>query len=370
MSEKIRQIRQEHPEWSALSDSNIAEMTYRRHYSDLPKEQVFKALGVTLEQAKPASADRPLFSLTRGSVLNDFVTEGVNAAAGGLASAANFVAPGNKVSGAIDKFIADSQDNFTPTAKQGKQQFEQELQQAEGLGEEAMAALRYAAGNPGMSLAQAAGSFVGPGAAIKGSRMAAKGLGLTEKAVTRAGLAAGSATGAAMAGGDAAGTAYDLVIKAGGTPEQAQAAAREASMIPAAIGGVGGLVGAERVFAGAKGFTGNAASRALKTGAVEGIQEGIEEGVTQYEGQRAAVPFDPTINPMKGVGGAATMLSCACLASASRISCFLRGLGRGGRCACWLVLLIQCLTDSSVTPGPAPRMVSRGVWSSRTPSRW
>jgi hypothetical protein len=49
------------------------------------------------------------------------------------------------------------------------------------------------------------------------------------------------------------------------------------------------------------------ASRALKTAGVEGAQEAVEEGVTQYEGQAAAAPYDPTIDPMKGVAGAATM---------------------------------------------------------------
>ncbi|KJA11287.1 hypothetical protein RP29_06055 [Acidovorax temperans] len=40
---------------------------------------------------------------------------------------------------------------------------------------------------------------------------------------------------------------------------------------------------------------------------MEGAQEGIEEGVTQYEGQRAAMPYDKSIDPMKGVAAAAGM---------------------------------------------------------------
>ena len=123
----------------------------------------------------------------------------------------------------------------------------------------------------------------------------------------RGGLAGGAAAGAALAGGDAAGTAYELSTKGGATDDQAVAAGRQASVIPAVIGGVGGVVGAERLVAGARGFTGNAVSRALKTAAVEGAQEGIEEGVTQYEGQRAAMPFDASIDPTKGVAAAAGM---------------------------------------------------------------
>lgn len=304
----IKQIKQARPEWSTLSDSQVVDMVHQLDYPDLTRDQVAQGLGVKLEAPKGAApAERPLFSLSQGSALNDYVTEGVNAAAGGVSSAANFIVPGNRVSKAIDQFVEDSQANFTDVARQGKQQLASDLESADGFGEEAAAALKYVAQNPGLALSQAVGSFAGPGAAIKGARMTASGLGLTAKGVARAGLGAGAATGGAMAGGDAAGTAYDLVIKAGGTPEQAEAAAREASMLPAAIGAAGGLVGAERVFAGAKGFAGNAASRALKTGAVEGLQEGIEEGVTQYEGQRAAMPYDPSIDPMKGVGGAATL---------------------------------------------------------------
>jgi hypothetical protein len=103
-----------------------------------------------------------------------------------------------------------------------------------------------------------------------------------------------------MAGGDAAGTAYDLAIKAGATEEEATAAARQASVIPALVGGAGGAFGAEKLLAGAKGFGGGAAARAAKTGLSEAAQEAVEEGVTQYEGQRAAIPFDPSIDPSKG----------------------------------------------------------------------
>ena len=171
-----------------------------------------------------------------------------------------------------------------------------DLAAAEGVGDEVAAVGRYIVNNPVLSAAQAAGSFVGPGLAVKGATTAA-----------RAGRAGGVAAGAAMAGGDAAGTAHDLATQAGATDEQAVAAGRQASVIPAIVGGVGGAFGAEKLLAGAKGFAGGTAARALKTGASEALQEGIEEGVTQYEGQRAALPYDPNIDPSKGVAGAAAM---------------------------------------------------------------
>lgn len=246
---------------------------------------------------------RTLASIAAG--VNDLVIETANAAAGGVSAAANFVRPGNAVSGWIDKNIVEAGEaSQSDATKAAKQRFRDGVSGADGVLDELGAVGRYVVENPGLAAAQAVGSFAGPGAAVKGGRTLASIAGLN---AARGGLAGGAAAGAAMAGGDAAGTAYELASKAGATDEQAVAAGRQASVLPAVIGGVGGVVGAERLVAGAKGFAGNAASRALKTAAVEGAQEGIEEGVTQYEGQRAAMPYDKTIDPTKGVAAAAGM---------------------------------------------------------------
>lgn len=252
----------------------------------------------------PSSA-QPLRKRTLTAIANDTVIETANAAAGGVSAAANFIRPGNAVSGWIDKNIVQAGEaNQSDVVKAEKLRFQQGVANADGVMGELGAVGRYVVDNPLLSAAQAVGSFVGPGAAVKGGRTLASIAGLN---AARGGLAGGAAAGAAMAGGDAAGTAYELSTKGGATDEQAVAAGRQASGIPAVIGGLGGLVGAERLVAGAKGFTGNAVSRAVKTAAVEGAQEGIEEGVTQYEGQRAAMPYDKTIDPMKGVAAAAGM---------------------------------------------------------------
>ncbi len=241
------------------------------------------------------------------AVANDTVIEAANAVAGGVGSVANFVAPGNRVSRFIDEnIIKPGEKSQSDIVKAEKQQFSSDIAAADGLIDEAKIAAKYAATNPLLSAAQAAGSFALPGGAVKAGGAAAKALGVGGKVAQRAALGGGAAAGAALSGGDAAGTAYDLAKKGGATEEQAVEAARQASVIPAVIGGAGGLVGAERLVAGAKGFTGNVASRALKTGAVEAAQEGLEEGVTQYEGQRAAVPYNPGLDPMKGVGASAT----------------------------------------------------------------
>src|SRR3989344_1914561 len=242
---------------------------------------------------------------TLASIANDTVIEAANAAAGGVSAAANFVRPGNAVSGWIDKNIGQAGEaSQSDAVKAEKQRLQQDIANADGAMGELGAVGRYVVSNPGLAAAQAVGSFAGPGAAVKGGRTLASIAGLN---AARGGLAAGAAAGAAMAGGDAAGMAYELATKGGATDEQAVAAGRQASVLPAVIGGVGGVVGAERLVAGAKCIAGNAASRALKTGAVEGAQEAIEEGVTQYEGQRAAMPYDATIDPTKGVTAAAGM---------------------------------------------------------------
>jgi hypothetical protein len=242
------------------------------------------------------------------AAINDTVIEGANAAAGTASAVANFVRPGNAASQWIDKNIVEAGEAAqSDVVKAEKARYSQEMQDADGMGGEVGATLGYVARNPLLAAAQAAGSFAAPGVAIKGATAGARALGLGTKGTTRAGLAAGAGVGAAGAGGDAAGTAYELSRQGGATDEQALEAGRSASVLPGLIGAAGGLVGAERLVAGAGGFKGGLVARALKTGAVEGAQEALEEGVTQYEGQRAAVPFNPELDPMKGVAGAATM---------------------------------------------------------------
>ncbi|WP_284335435.1 LPD38 domain-containing protein [Comamonas sp. NoAH] len=242
------------------------------------------------------------------AALNDTVIEAANSAAGTVSATFNFASPGNAASQWIDKNIIEAGEAAqSDVVKAEKARYAQEMQQAQGMGDEVSATLGYAARNPLLAAAQAAGSFAVPGLGVSKAKALAGIAGLGAKGASRAGLAAGAGLGAAAAGGDAAGTAYELSREGGATDEQAVAAARGASLIPAAIGAAGGLVGAERLVAGAKGFGGGVVSRALKTGAVEGVQEAIEEGVTQYEGQRAAVPFNPDLDPSKGVAGAATL---------------------------------------------------------------
>lgn len=278
----------------------------------------------------PKQAPKAPGSRNIAAVLNDTVITIANAAAGGVSAVADFVSPGNRFSQFIDEeFIKMGEERQSDIVKAGREKFQQEVAQADGLGEEALAAGRYVLENPLQAAGMAVGSFAGPGVAIKGARGLASAAGLGAKGTVAAGTGAGVVTGAAMGGGDAAGEAYDLVMSTPdeillqndliraevekGRPlaeikeEAATAAARKASVLPAIVGGVSGAVGVERFLAGGRGFSGGLISRATKTGLAEAIPEGFEEGLATYTGQAAAAEYDPRIDPMKGVGASATL---------------------------------------------------------------
>jgi len=291
------------------------------------REQVISAI-----QAK-LSAEPKLEPKTRNifAVMNDTVISIANAAAGGAKAAADFVAPGNSFSKAVDEIIKEGERSQSDMVKAGREEFQRNLAEAKTIGEEVSAAAKYVATNPLQAAGQAVGSFAGPGLAIKGTQKAAQLLKLAEKTASRLGLGAGIVTNAAMAGGDAGGSAYELVMN---TPDEillendfirsqvekgiplekvkedaARTAARRASFVPALVGGATGAFGVEKFLAGVGGrkLAGSTLGGAIKTGLFESAQEGFEEGVTEYSGRAAAQEYDPRIDPTKGVAGAATL---------------------------------------------------------------
>jgi hypothetical protein len=264
------------------------------------------------------------------AVANDTVISIANAAAGGIQAAADFVSPGNRFSKAIDAFIKRGEESQSDMVKAGREEFQRNLEAAQTGGEEVAAVAKYIASNPLQAVGQAAGSFAGPGLAIKGAAKTAQMLKLTEKAAGRLGLGAGVVTNAMMAGGDAGGSAYRMVMDTPdeillqndfirqqvdkGVPleklkeEAATTAARRASFVPALIGGATGAFGVERFLAGVGGKAASSTlGGAIKTGLSEAAQEALEEGVTEYSGRAAAQTYDPRIDPTKGVAGAAAM---------------------------------------------------------------
>lgn len=264
------------------------------------------------------------------AVLNDTVIGIANAAAGGVQAAADFVVPGNSFSKAVDAFIKKGEESQSDLVRAGREKFQKDLEAAKTGGEEVTAVAKYIAENPLQAAAQAAGSFAGPGLAIKGATKASQLLNLTEKTASRLGLGTGIVTNAMMAGGDAGGSAYKMVMD---TPDEillqndyirsqvekgislekvkeeaATTAARRASFVPSLIGGATGAFGVERFLAGIGGKTAaTTLGGAIRTGLSEAAQEALEEGVTEYSGRSAAQTYDPRIDPTKGVAGAATL---------------------------------------------------------------
>lgn len=294
------------------------------------REQVISAIQSRLNERREEPKKEPK-SRNILAVANDTVIGIANAAAGGVQAAADFVAPGNSFSKAIDAFVKKGEESQSDMVKAGREKFQKDLEAAQTGGEEVAAVAKYVAANPLQAAAQAAGSFAGPGLAIKGAAKTAQILKLTEKAAGRLGLGAGVVTNAMMAGGDAGGSAYKMVMDTPdeillqndyirsqvdkGIPleklkeEAATTAARRASFIPALIGGATGAFGVERFLAGVggKALSKSIYGGAIKTGLSEAAQEALEEGVTEYSGRAAAQTYDPRIDPTKGVAGAATL---------------------------------------------------------------
>lgn len=287
------EIRAVNPAARDLSDEDIIKKT--AEMTGMSLMDTAKEFGVTPKRGVLGAA-------------NDWVIEGANAAAGGVKAAIDLVAPGSKASRAVGDFIRSGEEKQSFVVQDAKTQLGAALDN-EDTWESVKGVAKYALQNPGLAASQAAGSFAGPGLAIKGARGAAGALGLAEKSIERAGLTAGMGTSAVLSGGDAAGSAYDAVMNSPNmqdVPEylreqMARDAARKASVAPAIIGGVTGRFGAEGALA--KGGT----KSILKTTAQEFGSEAFEEGSTQLSANLAAGQYDPTINPMKGVAGAATL---------------------------------------------------------------
>lgn len=290
-----------------------------------------------------APVEQPSRSI--GDVIGDTTIEAGNAIVGTVGAIGNMVSPGNRISRAADELIRKAEANQSPQTQATKKQFREDLENADGILDEAAIAGKYALQNPLLTAANIAGNLVGPGVAVKGG--AAVGGAIARRQALRrgedvaeavakgkqlGGTAGGVAFGAAAGGGDAAGQAYELVtdptrreVVLSSVPAEAMrkafpdlsddqiveklatSAARDASVVPAIIGGLGGVFGLERALSGVARPAASRVGQALRTGVVEGVEEGLEEGVTGYSGRYFPSQIDPTIDPMKGVGADAAL---------------------------------------------------------------
>lgn len=256
----------------------------------------------SFEPAKPANRN-PL------AIANDAVITGVNAGLGLAKSVSDFASVDNPVSRGLQYVIDYGTERQSDLVKQNEAELSEDMdaggmQAVKGVG-------KYIVQNPIQTGAKIIGN-IGPfGRAVKGGvTLGEMAFGAGTAAARRTGQGIGGALGGAAAGGDAASNAYEMVMNSPNIPNDqketlARQAAREASALPALVGGAFGATGLTRNIASrAAGQT--AKNGILRTGATEFAQEFGEEGLTQLSANLAARQYDPTIDPMKGVVGAAT----------------------------------------------------------------
>ena len=239
---------------------------------------------------------------------NDYVIEFSNAVANLPKAALDLAVPGSEASKAIGDFIKMGEEKQSDTVKAAKAKLSKSMQSGDTW-EEVKGAGAFVAENPLLAASMAAGSFVGPGFAVKGGKALAGAAGLGTKGTAAAGTAGGSLAGGVLAGGDAAGSAYEMVMNSPSLQDlpleererMATQAAREASVPAFGVGAAAGLFGAEAALA--KGISGGV----IKTAAKEFGSEFIEEGATALSANVAAGQFATEIKPFQGVAGAATL---------------------------------------------------------------
>lgn len=239
--------------------------------------------------------------------LNDTVITTVNSGLGVVKGISDFVSVDNPLSKGLDYIIKEGERNQSDIVKQA----ESELGEAIDTGgfEAVKGVGKYVVQNPIQTAAKIAGGLGPIGKGIQATTKTAQLFGLGARGTSYAGRGAGAVLSGSAAGGDAASDAYEQVMNSPNIPDDqkealARQAARQASVVPALIGGVTGATGLERIFAGGRGITREGIRR---TAGKEFLSEGIEEGGTKASANIAAMQYDPTIDPMRGVVGSATM---------------------------------------------------------------
>jgi hypothetical protein len=231
--------------------------------------------------------------------LNDTVVTTVNSGLGIVKGISDFVSVDNPLSRGLEYIIKEGEETYSPQVKQAEEELGQAMD--EGGFDAVKGVGKYVLSSPVQTAAKIVGGFGPIGKAVKYSTIGAKSLGLGARGQGITGLGTGATLGGAAAGGDAASDAYDQVMNSPNVPEDqreamARQAARQASVVPAILGGLSGATGLERIMSGARGITREGVRR---TAGKEFLTEGIEEGGTKASANIAAMQYDPTIDPME-----------------------------------------------------------------------
>jgi len=271
----------------------------------LPKAQTTRSIWDEIEGGPQPKA--PAASRNPAAFLNDTVITTVNSGLGIVKGVSDFVSVDNPLSRGLEYIIKEGEANQSDIVKQSEAELGQAID-AGGL-EAVKGVGKYVLSSPVQTAAKIAGGLGPIGRGVKYATTGAKAFGLGARGQGIAGTAAGSMLGGAAAGGDAASDAYDQVMNSPNIPDDqkeamARQAARMASIPAFGVGAISGATGLEKILAGGKGIT---KAGIFKTGAKEFGTESFEEGTTKASANIAAMQYDPTIDPMRGVVGSATL---------------------------------------------------------------
>lgn len=283
--DKITKIKQAHPEWSTLSDSQLVDMVHQVEYPDLPKEQVARAFGVALEAPTPAPmAGRGVAGWARDlgiSALKGAV--GVPEAAVGLADIATGGYVGKKLEEvgyrpAEARAILD--DLQTDQAKQANQA----VQNADGV----MGTLGAVIDNPSVipqAIVESAPLMVGGGGVARGLLKVAPRLGVLGAAAAGEGIvSAGSSaeqirqqTADGLLTGEQAGLAATIGALTGGLGALGGKIAKKLG-----IGDIDTMIAQGSVDAGVrKGVVRSTLEGAVSEGLLEELPQSVQEQALQ-----------------------------------------------------------------------------------------
>lgn len=116
----IKEIRQKYPQYNDMSDTEFADAFHSKYYSDIPKEDFYKTLGIS----KPDIVDK---ALGAGETALSFLTGGLGQIAGGIAGLASAPFVGG-VKGANNVEDVTNALTYAPRTESGKKY-------SEGLGD-------------------------------------------------------------------------------------------------------------------------------------------------------------------------------------------------------------------------------------------
>jgi hypothetical protein len=308
----LQEFKSKIPELRDLNDGDAIDLLQKHYYPTVSKERMAEVFGV-----KPVAPPVPERSAIRA--MGDTAIHFGRGAVSGVRMISDLAGADNKVSAGLRSADQAMGELLSATAKQDQQRIAEIMQEAEGKGwgDQIVAGLKAAGVAPGALMAQAAGTTLPTlaVAAIPGAGPAA--------AAARLGTA--GAIGAGQGAGNIKGQIYETtkaeLLKAGASPEEAEARAVQAQSyegpnkgqiaLGGALGAAAGSTGAERaVQALRSGVTKTQAGlvgRVVQGGLAEAVPEALQGGQEKFATNTALNNEGFQRDPWSGVVAQAAM---------------------------------------------------------------